>query len=302
MALRAKKPEVKPARVKALIYADKGVGKTHFCCSFPNAYYIDTEGLQDYPQFVEMIRANNSDLVYLTELSEIIKEVKELLSTKHDYRTLIIDSLSFPYGWIAQLEADRLIEKDSSKEGTEYGANLAKGKRLIFQLGILLSRLDMNVIVVAHEKMKFADNKETGKTYDISDKMAYSLGSVWQMKLMGKSRKLFIEKTRYKELKTSDHINFDDGFNVLKSLFSEEIFVRKSNIEELATPEQVKSFNHLIQIFNVPTETIQKWLINTQATEIENMPRKLIQEYIDKLNARLTTFNETKGETHEIHA
>src|SRR5689334_14885326 len=106
MALRAKKPEsTKTPRLKAMLYAGSGTGKTHFCCSFPDTYYIDSEGLEDYPHFVEMIRNNNGDLIYLTEITEIIKEVKELLSTKHTYKTLIIDSISFPIGWLAQMEA-----------------------------------------------------------------------------------------------------------------------------------------------------------------------------------------------------
>src|ERR1017187_1048630 len=111
MALRAKKPEVKEPRLKALLYADKGTGKTHFCCSLPETYYIDTEGLEDYPHLVRMLRDNGGDLVYLTEMSEIIKEVQELLSTKHSFKTLVIDSISFPYAWLAQSETERLVKK-----------------------------------------------------------------------------------------------------------------------------------------------------------------------------------------------
>lgn len=291
MGLRAKKPEIKQARLKALIYADKGAGKTHFCCSLPNTYYIDTEGLEDYPTFVKMIRDNSGDLVYLTELSEIIKEVKELLSAKHDYKTLVIDSISFPYGWLCQMEAERLSIKNPATEGTEFAANTAKAKRLVFQLGILLSRLDMNVFVISHEKIKYLDGKEIGKTFDINDKMAYALGSVWNLRLYGKTRKLFIEKTRYSELKTSDLIDFDGGFNALKNLFGEEIFIRKSEAEELATLEQVESFNLLTKALNVSDETIQKWLMNAKSNTPSDMSKLNIQKCIDHLNLKLTTKN-----------
>jgi hypothetical protein len=296
MALRAKKPEVHNLRLKALIYADKGAGKTHFCCSLPDAYYIDTEGLKDYPQFVEMIRENNGMLVYLTELSEIIAEVKDLLSLKHDHKTLIIDSISFPYGWIAQLEADRLVKKSPNTEGTEFGANLAKAKRLTFQLGILLSRLDMNVFVCAHEKSKFVDNKDAGKTFDISDKMAYSLGSVWNLRLHGSTHKLFVEKTRYSQLKTGELIDFEDGYGQIKKLFGEEIFSRLSVNEELANKEQVLELKKLIDVLNVSEDIWQKWLIKAQATSFSDMSANSIQKCIEHLKQKITN---TIGENIE---
>lgn len=281
MKLRAKKPEVNEPRIKALLYADKGAGKTHFCCTMPESYYIDSEGLEDYPHLVKMLRDNGGDLVYLTELSEIIQEVKTLISTKHNYKTLIIDSISFPFGWISQLEAERLQAKAPNTEGTEFGANLAKAKRLIFQLGILLSRLDMNVIVVAHEKAKFMDGKEVGKTFDINDKMAYSLGAVWNLKLMGQTRKMFIEKSRYAEMKTGEFIDFNQGYDVLKDLFGEEVFKRESKITELASNDQIGECKRLIKLLNIPDEKVQKIVINAKSQSLEDMEKVKMDEFIN---------------------
>lgn len=283
MALRAKKPEVKDARLKVLLYADKGVGKTHFCCSFPDAYYIDTEGLEDYPHLVGKLEKNGGDIIHLNEIGDIITEVQELLSTKHSYKTLVIDSISFPYAWLAQLEAERLAKKSKDSEGTEYGANLAKAKRMTFQLGILLSRLDMNVIVVAHEKQKFVDNKDAGKTFDINDKLAYSLGAVWNLRLLGSRRKLFVEKSRYSEIKANDFIDFDEGYETIKSLFGENIFVREVKMEKLASPDQIKELTRLIDLLKINEETVGKLLTNAKAATMEQMTEEFTQKAINKL-------------------
>lgn len=280
MKLRAKKPEVKEARLQALIYSGEGAGKTHFCCSFPDTYYIDTEGLEKYPHLVSMIKNNGGDMVYLTELSEIIDEVKALLSTKHHYKTLVIDSISFPYGWLSQMEADRLGKK-SGTEGTEFGANLAKAKRLTFQLGILLSRLDMNVLVTAHEKIKYEKNVEIGPTYDITDKMAYSIGAVWHLKQMGKSRKLFIKKSRYPLMQAGDSLDFDDGYEIIKNIFGEIIFKREAKIEELATKDQIDRFNHFKNILNLSEEQINKILTNGKATTINELTEDFMSKVIN---------------------
>jgi len=288
MALRAKKPEVKEARLKALLYADKGAGKTHFCCSIPETYYIDTEGLEDYPHLVGMLEKNGGDIVYLNELTDIIKEVESLLSTKHKYKTVVIDSISFPYAWLAQAESERLAKKSKGdSEGTEFGANLAKAKRLVFQLGILLSRLDMNVFVIAHEKVKFLDNKDAGKTFDINDKLAYSLGAVWNLRLQGKARKLFVEKSRYSELVTGDYVDFDQGYEVIKTLFGENIFVREVKNEKLITEQQIIEFNRLTALLNIQEDKIAKLLTNAKASSIEQMSEEFAQKAIDKLLSNL---------------
>lgn len=289
MALRAKQPvsNGKP-RLKTLLYAGAGTGKTHFCCSFPDTYYIDSEGVEDYPHFVEMIRSNRGDLVYLTELTEIIAEVKELLSTKHNYKTLIIDSISFPTGWLSQMEAERLQKKSRGEsEGTDYGANLAKGKRLTYQLGILLSMLDMNVIVTSHEKVRYIDGKEVGTIFDINDKMAYSLGSTWNMKLQGKNRRLYVEKSRYPELKTGESIDFNDGYETIKKIFGEEIFTRESKSVEIATAEQLEKFKRLTTLLGTTDETVQQWLRTVKSPTLESLSKETLQKWIDKLNSQV---------------
>lgn len=286
MALRAKKPELTESRLKALVYADKGVGKTHFCCSFPEAYYIDSEKLSDYKHFTKMLIANNSDLLYSTELTEIIEQVQGLLSTPHRYKTLIIDGITVPYSWLSHLEAERLAKKPGV-EGTEYGANLAKAKRLTFHLGILLTRLDMNVIVTAQEKTKFADGKEVGAVYDASDKIGYMLGNIWRMQMQGESRKIFIEKCRGDHFKKNTFVDFQDGFEVVKRVFGEEIFVKKTTTEILASGEQVNELKNLINNLHVPDETVQKWLIRAKAHTIEEIDASSMAKLIEALTAKI---------------
>jgi hypothetical protein len=287
MALKAKKPEVTKARFKALIYANTGVGKTHFCCSFPSVYYIDSENLTDYPHLVKMIIDNDGDHALIRELTDIIKEVKELLSVKHKYKTLVIDSLSFPCGLLANLEAERLAAKSAGSEGTEFGANLAKAKRLTLHLGILLSRLDMNVIVTAHEKTRYVNGAEVGKTFDINEKMAYSLGTVLNLRQHGNSKKAFVEKSRYPQMKLGELIDFNDGFESIKKIFGAGIFEDESTVEILATPEQISEVKRLIQVLSITDETVQKILIKGQAQSWDEMSSDNVQKCIDSFKSKL---------------
>lgn len=289
MSLRAKKPVLQESRFQALVYANRGVGKTHFCCSFPNSYYIDTEGLEKHKHMVKMLVDNGSHLVRLNDISEIVKEVKDLLSTKHEFKTIIIDSITFPFHFLANMEAERLAKASKGDDdGTSFGKNLAKAKRLTFELGMLLTRVDMNVIVTAHEKTKYEKNVEMGKVSDINDKMEYSLGSVINLKRMGDKVKAYIEKSRYPELKTFELIDFDDGYKTLCDRLGKKLFERDVNPEELATTEQIVEFNRLIEVLNVPDEMVQKYIINARSTTREQMNREIMQKTIDHLLSKVT--------------
>lgn len=292
MALRAKKPVVQEARFQAVVYSNRGVGKTHFCCSFPNSYYIDTEGVEKFPHFVEMLKNNGSDLVRLNDISEIVKEVKELLSTKHDYKTIIIDSITFPFHLLANMEAERLAKyaKAPDDDGTGFGKNLAKAKRLTFELGMLLTRADMNCIITAHEKTKYEKNVEIGKTSDVNEKLEYSLGTVINLRRMGEKVKAYIEKSRYPELKTHEFIDFDNGYETLCDRLGKKLFEREVKPEDLATSEQITEFNRLIEVLNVPEEIVQKYIINARATTVDQMNKEIMQKTIQHL------LNKVKGE------
>lgn len=285
--LRAKPPVLEPNRFRALIYGDKGVGKTHFACSIPSVYYIDTEGVLKYEKFVDMLKKNKSFAIDLPELGEIINEVKALLTLKHDYKTLVIDSMTFPYALLANMEAERLVLKAPHTEGTEFGANLAKAKRLTFHLGMLLTRLDMNVIVTAHEKTKYEDNKEVGKVADINEKMGYALGTILHLRLAAESKKAFVEKTRYSELQSREILDFTDGYETIKTRFGEEIFLRESIVEQLATEEQIKEIRRLIDVLKTPEEVVNKWLIAAKSQTLEEMEAKKIQACIDSLQSKI---------------
>lgn len=287
-ALKAKKPVIKEERFKAVIYANRGVGKTHFCCSFPNTYFIDTEGVEAHPHFVEMLINNGSDIARINELSDLINEVKILLSTKHEYKTLVIDSITFPFHLLANMEAERLAKKSKDgSEGTEYGANMAKAKRLVFELGMLLSRVDMNVLVTSHEKVKYEKGVEIGKAADVNDKLEYALGSVINLRRQGKKVKAFIDKSRYTKLPTGEAIDFDEGYFMLRDLMGKEIFEKASLNENLATAQQLDEVKTLIANLSVPEEWLNKRIAACRASTLEQLTEKDMQDLIDLMLERI---------------
>lgn len=293
MALRAKKPEAQPNRLRAVIFGAPSAGKSHFVCNLPGVYYIDTENLQKYEKFRNMLNKNNGLIVSLNDMDEIIKEVKDLLGIKHEYKTLVIDSISVPCGHLANLEVERLVRASKNPiEGTEFGSNVAKPKRLTYHLGMLLARLDMNVIVTAHEKPKFEGEKEVGKMPDVSDKLAYLLGTTIHLQNAGGKRLARIIKSRYSELKDGDSIDFDNGYEALKSRFGEDIFSREAIAEILSTKEQLSEIRSLVNLLRITEETQQKWLTKFSSNSFDEISESNAEKIINHLKSQV------KGETN----
>src|SRR5579864_6615691 len=113
MALRGKKPEKVEKRLKALFYGMAGVGKTTAAIQFPKPYLIDTEKGAENDQYVEILKSKEGAIFSTTDFFELIEEVKALLTTKHDYKTLIIDPLTVLY--------NTLLEQAEKKVGSEFG-------------------------------------------------------------------------------------------------------------------------------------------------------------------------------------
>jgi hypothetical protein len=233
-----------------------------------------------------MLDKNGGHIVSLNDMSDIINEVKELLSTKHNYKTLVIDSISVPCGHLANLEVDRLVKASVKPiEGTEFGSNVAKPKRLTYHLGMLLARLDMNVIVTAHEKAKFEGAQEVGKIPDVSDKLAYLLGTTIHIQNAGGKRIGRIIKSRYTELTDGESINLDNGYETLKSRFGEDVFLREAILEKLCTKEQLSEISRLATLRRIPEETQQKWLTKFSSNSFQEISEINAQKIIVHLKS-----------------
>src|SRR5689334_16532920 len=129
--LRAKKPEVvKVAKPKFLISGKSGVGKTWFALEFPGVYYIDTEGGAVREQYREKLIKSGGVYMGKDEGSQdfqtVIEEIKALATTKHEYKTLVIDSFSHLYNLAAAIAEEKI--------GNEFGRDKKEANRPTRQL------------------------------------------------------------------------------------------------------------------------------------------------------------------------
>lgn len=284
MVLKAKKPEeVSIGKPKFMISGESGVGKTFFALDFPKPYLIDTEAGATRPQYQEKLIKSKG--VYFgkeegsQDFNSVLIEVKNLATTKHDYKTLIIDSFSYLY----------LLEASIAEEtvGSDFGRDKKEANKPTRQLIRWLEKLDMNVILICHSKGKWArrgkEIYQDGTTFDGYDKLEYILDLWIEIPKGGKT--FMVKKSRIESLKQDDSLPLSYG--KFAELYGKEVIESESVPTDMATAVQVKLINKYIEALNVDQAQIDKWFKKVDVESFEEMTNKQIDGLIAVLKAKV---------------
>jgi hypothetical protein len=279
MSLRAVKPEAIEKRLKAFLYGAAGTGKTTFCASFPQAYYIDTEKGCENQQYIDLLIKNGSSVFRTNDFDELMKEVISLLSCKHDYKTLVIDSITTIH--------NDLIDKMSLKHGTDYGKHFSESNKAMKHLCNLLMRLDMNILISSHAKNEYGSNMAVlGQTYDAYKKLDYIFDLVFEVQKRGSERYAVTKKSRVTSIPDGESFLF--SYDEIANRYGKEILLRDAVPQELATETQLEDLILLMNKHKIPAELRQKWLDKSNSNDFNEMPRETIQKLIDYLISKQT--------------
>lgn len=291
MALKAKAPvDVIPTKPKFMISGESGVGKTFFALDFPKPYLIDSEGGATREQYQEKLRKSGGAYFGKEEGSQdfkaVIEEVKALTTTKHEYKTLIIDSFTYLY----MLEAAIAEEKI----GSEYSKDKKEANKPSRQLVSCLEKLDMNIILICHSKVKWVRHgKELaseGSTFDGYDKLEYIL-DLW-IEILKRGKTFEVKKSRINSLIQGE--SYPLSFEKFKELYGADTIDRDSIPVELAKPESIFRIKSLIEGLKIDEETQQKWFKKCAVEGFEEMSEIQIQSLIEFLEKQVLSLSMQK--------
>lgn len=287
MALKAKQPEmVKESKPKFMISGKSGVGKTMFALDFPAPYYMDVEGGAVRKQYVDKLVKSGGAYFGKNEGSQdfktVIAEIKQLMTTKHNYKTLVIDSFSKLYN-IAAAIAEEV-------GGSDFGKDKKEANKPTRQLIKALDELDMTVILICHGKDKWVRNgKEIvceGTTFDGYDKMEYELDLWIEIVKTGRARNFLIKKTRVSTFVEGDFHKLDYG--TFAEMYGKDIIENESTPIELATNEQIEKLKKLLDVVKVESEQQEKWLKKADVEKFEDMKSSDVAKLITFLENKIT--------------
>lgn len=279
MALRGKPPAAVEKRLKCMWFGPAGSGKTTAAIQFPRPYLIDTERGAENDQYVALLEKAGGAYFGTADFEDMVKEVTELLTAKHEFRTLIIDPITVVYS--------DLLDKAAKKVGTDFGRHYGEADRRMKHLLNLLLRLDMNVIVTCHAKNMYGDNLTVlGQTFDGYKKLDYLFDLVVEIQKRGKDRVGVVRKTRIEK--------FGDGMEVkpwsydtVAELYGRDVLERGARPEVLASAEQVDELGRLLAVLKIDADTTDKWLEKAKAETWAEMPAEAITKCIEHCRQRI---------------
>src|SRR3990167_2960684 len=284
MVLKAKKPEVQEKRLKMFLFGPPGSRKTTSAIQFPNSVLIDMEkGSENYAKSIEK---SGSVVFQTTNPDEVLEEIKSLLTEKHEFKTLILDPVTIFYEstqekWTRIFE--KYVDNEKSKElqdfGMRYWGRVKSNYKAMLRL---LLRLDMNIIMTAHQKDIYGTNmSKIGVGPDSMKGDNYFFDNVFQLNVTKDKSIATTIKQRSEPLfppKFPD--SFEWSYENFCNFYGKEILERLAVPMMLATPEQVARLTLLVEGLKIETETLEKWFTKCDVDSYAEMTSEQIESLI----------------------
>jgi hypothetical protein len=182
----------KPPRL--LVYGTEGIGKSTFAAGAPRPVFIQTEdGLDE-------IACDRFPLA--TTFDDVIGALAELRIEKHDYETVVIDSLD----WLERMIWDRVCQESGVKTIEKADGGFAKGythaltfwREVVEQLNALRAGRGMVVLLIAHAKVEKFEDPESSPYDRYSPRLhkhAAALVSEWCDAVLFATYKVYTKQT-----------------------------------------------------------------------------------------------------------
>lgn len=292
--LLAVTPEnVEPKKPKILIYGPPGVGKTWGSLDFPSVYYIDTEGGADLAHYRDKLRKAGG--MYFgpdqgsLDFDTVIGQVEALATEEHQYKTVVLDSITKLFNTAITDEQTRLADKDV------FGASKKGPVRQMARLVRWLNRADMNAIVIAHQKDLWGKdekgNREViGATFDAYEKLEYDLHLVLRISKLGNGTgaKRFAHVGKSRLIGFPEGEKFDWSYENFSTRYGKDVIEKSAVPVILASHEEVTEVRRLLEVVKLPEGTVEKWFTKAGVDGFEEMSSATIQSCIAHLQGKLT--------------
>ena len=145
----------------ALVYGKDGLGKSTFASQAPAPIFVGPEVAQGTKN-LDVARAPHP-----ANFSEVIAQIDELATARHEFQTLVFESLDWFEPMVWQHVCDQ--QKWANIEAPGYGKGYVIAQREWEAFRDALQRVvtrGMNAVLIAHSMVKTFNDPATGAAYD----------------------------------------------------------------------------------------------------------------------------------------
>ena len=291
---KAKTPVKEDSRERVLIYGVPASGKSTMVAQLPNSIIVDPEHSMD--NYYATIKAKNSKVLKTNSFEDLMQLIKELRTTKHEYRNLVIEAITLFNQDAKEVWTEKFRIADKKNNSLEdFGPrfwNKFKGSwNLMYRE---LHKLDMNVWITAHEKKNF---DTPGSTFDSDSKIdGHAMETIFRIEKRGKDRVVTTEKQRVDEGQKAlpNEFLIPDGqrdalYKMILSVKGSDAFERESTPVKLASDEQLVEIKRLLELFKPDEELLRKWFKKADVEGFSEMTDKQIDGCINFFKKQLDT-------------
>lgn len=145
------KPKTDLGQFSMLIYGPTKFGKTTFASKFKDAVFLATEpGTNSLEVFVDQVKS----------WTEFTANCKELAAGKHNFKTIVVDTVDNLYKYCSEEVCSKLNIKHESELGFGKGFSMVNNEFL--RVLTRLAQLPYGLVLISHSQEKELDTR-TGK-------------------------------------------------------------------------------------------------------------------------------------------
>lgn len=293
MSLKQNPSEKLNLRLRLMVYGKSGAGKTFLGLHFPDVLVLDTQrGTDAYHDMFDF------ESIQIRSVQSLVEQVEMLESEKHNFKTVLIDSLTD----ITDFQRDDAANYLSGEEigQTEIGTSLYKFNIADYRIvnsdyRAILRRivmLGMNVICTCQEKDEYKDHSmmvPTGnKTMDAGKNTEQWFDTVIRLFSRDGIHYLYCTKDRTRRIPMFNEreISYDD----FAQMIGEQVITQSPTITDKCTREQRNQIEAIRKLLNVSASTLRKALSEYEAERLTELTR----EQADALIARMENYKKEK--------
>jgi hypothetical protein len=149
--------DIAPPRI--LLYGVAGVGKSTFAAGAPNPIFLPTE------EGMGLLKADSFPLI--RSYADMMTALGELYTEKHNYQTVVVDSLDWlePLVWQKVCEDNKIKSIEDLGYGKGYTQAIDRWREYLDGINALRDHKGMSIVQIAHSHIKRFDSP-THDSYD----------------------------------------------------------------------------------------------------------------------------------------